>query len=293
MAFHFLTGRPLDSFFGSVQERRSKLGPGHGLAARCALPAGLEHGAARKQGITMRHATLAALAAALVLGACSQSAPPPSPATAQAPSAVPSANPKADLPQPDRSTPDQTYVLMETPVQVLALESALSNKPKYELMAQVTSSDYGATRDTFKKRDLLTALQPKLDASISDAKGHRYIVWISPFPQIGHYDIGAQIFPVGSGLFQPDGASQFFQDGQPYARITVANGAVFKTLHVTDESKARVIEDLVPKVGGLRLKVYAFAQGTDDSGTPTVQTTITKVEVLDPQDHVLFEQAAP
>ena len=238
----------------------------------------------------MRYATpLAAVAITLVLGACSHSSSPTPPTAAQA-SATSTPIPASHLPQPDPSIPDQSYVLMETPIQVLALESALSS-PKYDLMAKATSNDYRNTQDSFKRHDLLTTLQPKFDAAINEAKTHPYIAWLSPFPQIGHYDFKSQTFPVNAGLFQPEGASQFYVDGQPYARIGVTNGAAFRTLHVTDQATARTMEALVGQNGGMRLKVFGFVQNTDDSGTPTLQTTVVKVQVLDTHDQVLFEQA--
>ena len=239
----------------------------------------------------MRNATtLAVIGAALLLGACSHSNPGTENAPVEAHALVANLPPSA--PVPDANTPDQAYVQIESAVQVLALNSALSAKPKLELMAGATSGDYRDARDSFKKHDILQGIQPKFEAAIAEAKDHRYITWINDYPQIRHFDFNAHAFPVETGLFQLGGSTQFYEDHQPYGQITVSNGADFRALHVTDDTTARTMEALVDKGHGLRLKIYAFAQGTDDSGTPTVQATITKIQVLGASDQVLFEQKA-
>jgi putative heme degradation protein len=73
------------------------------------------------------------------------------------------------------------------------------------------------------------------------------------------------------------------------------NGPAFQQLHVTDEAKARAIEALVANWRTpLRLRIFAFVQSTaDDSGIPTVQAVVTRVQLLDPHGQVLLETAAP
>jgi hypothetical protein len=244
-----------------------------------------------------------ALAAALLLGACSKSAPTasapagsqPSLSNALSPAAVEQAakaSKASNLPQPDFSTPDSAYVDLTKGNQVMFLNAAFSGLPaNYDRMAQAYSNDYRSTSDAFKKHDLLTALQPKMDAAIADAKAHPYITWTDDSPQIGHYDFTQHTFADGSALFQQGGYVSFFDNGG--YNLAVTNGPAFQQLHVADETKARAIEELVGKVQSLRVRIYAFVQSTDDSGAPTVEAMITKVQLLDSHGQVLLEQSAP
>lgn len=252
----------------------------------------------------MRHnhiKTLVLLTAALSLGACSKSAAPsaspspqPSLSNALSPAAVQQAAQEAktaSLPQPNLATPDDVYVTIDKGNQVMFLYAAFSGLPAdYDKMAQAFSSDYRSTSDTFRKHDLLTALQPKLDAGITVAKAHPYITWVDDSPQLGHYDFTQKSFPVSSALFQQGGYLTFYDNGGYL--LAVSNGQVFTQLHVADDSKARTIEALVGKYPSMRLKVFAFVQATDGSGTPTVQAVITKVQLLDSHGQVLFEATA-
>lgn len=242
---------------------------------------------------------LVLLSASLTLVACSKSpsksSPPPSLGSVLSPAAVQKAAQAAkvaSLPQPDLNTPDTAYVSLEKGNQVMFLYAAFSGlPPDYNQMAQWYSSEYRMTSDAFKKHDLMAALKPKLDAGIADAKTHPYVTWIDGSPQIGHYDFNRKAFPVGSVLFQQGGYVSF-NDNNGYD-LAVTNGQAFQELTVTDESKARTIESLVSKWQSMELRIYAFVQSTDDSGTPTVQATITKVQLTDPHGQVLFEQDAP
>lgn len=241
-----------------------------------------------------------ALAIAL-LTACSKSAPntsasseQPSLSGALSPSAVQKAAQTAktnSLPQPDWNTPDSAYVEITKGEQVMFLDAAFSGMPPdYDKMAQVFSSAYRMETDAFKKHDLLTAIQPKLDAGIAAAKAHPYIVWTDDTPQLGPYDFGSHSFQDNSALFAPTGYISF-TDAYGY-HLSVTNGQAFQHFVVTDESKARAIEALRGQWQALRLKIFAFVQSTDESQTPTVQAVITKVQLVDRHGQVLFEQAA-
>ncbi|EQD67623.1 hypothetical protein B1B_05869, partial [mine drainage metagenome] len=150
------------------------------------------------------------------------------------------------MPQPDFSTPDGAYVALTNDNQVMFLYAAFSGLPaNYDRMAQAYSSDYRSTSNVFKKHDLLTALQPKIEAAIADAKAHPYITWTDDSPQIGHYDFNQHTFADNSALFQ-QGGYVFFSGIGGYD-LAVTNGQAFQQLHVADETKAHEIEDLVDK----------------------------------------------
>lgn len=250
----------------------------------------------------------ALVAATLMLGACSKSAPStdagasaskPSLNSALSPAAVQQAAKAAQaasLPQPDARTPDSAYVEFSNANQLMFLYAAFSGLPAdYDKMAKWYSSDYRSASDTFKRHDLLTALQPKLDAGIADAKAHPYVTWIDSNPQIAHYDFNNHSFAVGTVLFQQGGYQQFGNGSGDLYALAPMNGPAFQQLHVTDEAKARAIEAMVANWRTpLRLRIFAFVQSTaDDSGIPTVQAVVTRVQLLDPHGQVLLETAAP
>ena len=245
---------------------------------------------------------VALLSAAILTAACSKSpntssdkSSPPSLSNALSPAAVKEATQAAKLasmPQPDASKHEDAYVKIDKGNQVMFLYAAFSDLPaNYDKMARSFSREYRSATDEFKKHDLLAALQPKLDAGIANAKTHPYITWIDDSPRLAHYDFAQKSFQVGSSLFQRGGYLTFYDNGS-YV-LAVSNGEVFRQLHVADESKARVIEALISKRRSMQLKTFAFVQTTDGSDTPTVQTVITKVQLLDPHGKVLLEQANP
>lgn len=248
----------------------------------------------------MTHMKIAATAmAATLLAACSKSAPntasQPTLSGALAPAAVQQAAQAAksqSMPQPDWSKPDSAYVEITKGTQVMFLDAAFSGMPpNYDKMAQVYSSAYRMETDAFKKRDLLAAIRPKLDAGIADAKSHPYIMWTDNTPQLGNYDFGTHSFPDNSALFASTGYMSF-SDAYGY-NLSVTNGSAFQRFVVPDEAKARRIESLRGQWMALRFRVFAFVQGTDESQTPTVQAVITKAQILDKNGQVLFEQVAP
>lgn len=248
--------------------------------------------------------TLALLTAVIFLSACSKSAPSsdsssntksqPSLSNALSPAAVQQAAQTAktaSLPQPDYSTPDNAYVSIDKGNQLMFLYAAFSGLPAdYDTMAQAFSNEYRATSDAFRKHDLLAALQPKLNAEITDAKAHPYITLLDDSPQLAHYDLTQKSFHVSSAEFLQGGYFRYY-DNNGYI-LAFTNGQAFQQLHVTDDVKARTIEAMIDRYPSPHLKIFAFVQTTDGSGTPTVQATITRVQLLDSHGQVLFEQAA-
>lgn len=247
------------------------------------------------------------IGAAALLGACGNhaassngqaaSTTQPSLGSATSPEAVQqaaAAAKAASLPQPDWSTPDSAYVPITKGTQLMFLYSAFSGlPPDYDKMAQAFSNDYASTSDVFKKQTLLTALRPKLDAGITDARQHPYVIWtIGRYDaSLSHYEMAQHAFALNANILQ-QGGSGYMSDASAY-NIAFTNGTQFLQLHVTDEATAHAIENIVSgsqSFGGL--KIYAFVQSTDDTSSPTVEAMITKVELLGPQGNVLFTQTA-
>jgi hypothetical protein len=237
---------------------------------------------------------------ALGLAACSgqggQSAAPaasnpPSISQATSPAALKEAAVAAKAsaaPQPDASVSESSYVKVTSGNQLMFLYAALSGlPPDYDKMATWYSSEYRGTNDSFRKHDLLAALQPKLETQIADAKQHPYVVWEDNSPNLGHYDFDRKGFPVNSG-FLADGGYGYVNDNYEY-KLGFSNGGAFRFLPVNDDALARRIEAMVGHYDSLHLKIYAFAQTTDSSSNKVVTAVITKVQLLDGKGQVLVE----
>lgn len=233
----------------------------------------------------------ALLGAAMLLGGCSSK---PASQEEKVEQAVKAAS--QGLPKPNPDTPDSAYVALTSGKQIMFLHEAVSGVPTtYDYLAGETFPEYRSTGDAFKKHDMLASLQPKLDAMIADAKAHPYVTWTDTNEQLEHYDFSQHTFHDISQRFQGIGVSGLsFPDELGYT-LAVSNGQEFQELHVTDDAKARAIEAFIGKWPGLTVKVYAFVQGIDTvgyPGTPSVQASITKIQVLGPQGQVLLEQKA-
>ncbi|MFM2280003.1 MAG: hypothetical protein RLZZ444_2234 [Pseudomonadota bacterium] len=249
---------------------------------------------------------------ATMLAACSrEAAPPPQPATvaqALSPYAMEQARQRAEqearasverariaaLPQPDPSTPDSAYVPIADASQLMFLYAANSGlPPDYEQLATQYSSDYRETQDSFRKRDLLAALTPKIDARIADAKTHPYLVWTDSSPDLGHYDFNRKGFPLNTALLSDGGYGYVssFGYGVNY-QLGFDNSGSYRFIPVADEAIAKDIEKFVGSYGKLSLKIQAFARSTQDNNHAVI-AHIMKTQLMGPNQQVLAEISAP
>lgn len=200
----------------------------------------------------------------------------------------------AALPKPDPSTPDSAYVPITDGSQLMFLYAANSGlPPDYEQLALQYSSDYRETQDSFRKRDLLTALKPKIDAQIADAKTHPYLLWTDSSPDLGHYDFDRKGFPVNTALLSDGGAG--YVSGFGYSgnyQLGFDNSPGYRFMPVADESVAKEIERLVGRYGKLSLKIQAFARSTQDNQRAVI-AHITKTQLIGPNQQILAEVSAP
>lgn len=201
---------------------------------------------------------------------------------------------QASLPTPDRNTPDSTYLPINNAEQLMFLYAANSGLPAdYQSMAENFSEDYRNSTDTFRKRDLLAAITPKLDAKIVDAKAHPYLLWTDSSPQLDHYDFNRKGFAVNTALLSGRGFGYISSMYGRNHQIAFSNGEDFQFLPVADETTAREIESMIGKYNvHLELKIFAFAQSTDDN-QHAVLAMITKVQLVGKNDRILAEQVAP
>ena len=83
----------------------------------------------------------------------------------------------ARLQKGDSSTPLTNYRKIDSGNQVMFLYFGLLNLPvDYEKVVKSYSNEYQQTSDSFKKKDILSALQPKIDQEITQAKAARYLL---------------------------------------------------------------------------------------------------------------------
>lgn len=182
-----------------------------------------------------------------------------------------SAQPRAALPSADRSVPLEQYQARTRDLSDW-LYFALSAQPiDYEKVAWVMSGEYRAASDAFKKKDLMDALKPQIDAKLAEVRKSGRYLYVDFAPgtvSLGHYDLPTKSFPI-SGL---DAASM---------RLT--NGNAFQALPMLDENKAREVEAAISKgvaynisdsEGSLAVpgrfptiaRLYVFAQGVGPDG---------------------------
>jgi hypothetical protein len=180
-------------------------------------------------------------------------------------SSAPAAN-FSNLPKADPNVPDAQFVELDSGYHTGALFYSLSGlPPDYEKLAMAASQDYRTTADAFRKRDLLQALKPQIDQQIQafkDPRNRYFTATVANGLPLGHYDFKTNSFPVTQDL--SPGSYHYFNDA-PYYSFAFTNGSAFQKFPLSDEQKAKDIEDLVTK--GLIYQgdavAYMFAQGAD------------------------------
>lgn len=190
-------------------------------------------------------------------------------------------------PKADPATPASSYVAIDSGNQLMYRYLALSGLPlDYRDLATKISTEYSRSNDEFRKNDLLKALQPKIDASVAQARAQPYLK-VDIRQPIGKYDFEKNGFPVDSSLWE-SGSYRYFYDNSSY-RLSFTNGESFRYLTNIPEETARNIERLRSVHDGLRMVVYGFAHSADVNKT-TVQADIVRVELLDSKGNVLASQ---
>lgn len=238
---------------------------------------------------------VAACGAAVVLSACSSGKDEAGAKTAVPGAAVPavSALPNAALLRADPAVPLEQYQ-ERTLERMTFLRHALAVPPvDYEKVAWTMSAEYRATSDAFKKKDLLEALKPQIDAKLAEVRKSGRYLYVNFKPgtvSLGHYTLETKSFPI-RGL---DAASLF-----------VTNGGDFKALPMPDEARAREVEAIVAKGVEYNIsssekelavpgsfptvsRMYVFAQGIRPDGGP-IQFQIVKL-VMKTTDGLLFAE---
>jgi len=247
----------------------------------------------------LRNATLILCNTALLAGlaACSKpadTAAPAADASAPKPSLQDLQNPKAvqqavasTLPQGDKATPLTSYRKIDSGHQVMFLYYGMSSLPvPYEDVAQIYSAEYSRTSDGFQRKDILKALQPRIDQEIERAKAGRYVILESrDGALLERYNFEKKTFTIKD--MTSNDRYTYFHDNSQYT-LGQSNATDFANLPVPDETKARAIEGYLSKYAQLRMEVYGFAQDADPSNR-RVKLQVMKVRLYSPSNELLAE----
>ena len=192
----------------------------------------------------------------------------------------------ANLPQPDAAKALSTYPELDSGEQLMFRYVAASAlPPDLEKLAESFSSEYRQTTDTFRKRDLLQALQPQIEQKIQQAKAEPYAWMDIDDPELGEYDFQRKGFPIGEFNGK---RTRYFNDAYNY-KLTWANRDQLKFAPVADEAVARELESMRSDWRNKpRLKIYFLGQSAD-LNEQTLNALVTRVQVVSKSGKVLAE----
>ena len=180
--------------------------------------------------------------------------------------------------------PLTSYAEIKSGNQLMFSYLALAAMPvNYEEVANHYLPEYSQTSDEFKKNDLLTALKPKINAAIADAKTNRYYKLTLDNP-INKFDFEKKGFPVAD-FINDSSSTRYYSDNAAY-QLSFTNTDSFRYLTVSNEADARKIEAIRSKFEELRLVVYVFAQESDVT-RKFVKAQIVKIVLTDRHGDVL------
>ncbi len=248
----------------------------------------------------LRPILIASLALA-TLAACGDDAAPPKAAeTPTAPATI--INSAANLaeaaearrivaqPKPDLSVPLAQYETLQSGNQLMFQYYARSGLPlDHATVAKHVSSEYARTNDTFRQRDLLNALKPRIDASLAQAAANPYLrLDIGNETLLSAYDFTRKGFSLRA---LEGGSYRYFHDNSTF-RLSFSNTHHLELLPVADEALAREIETLRAKYASMSLQVYAFAHDSDTS-SQAVKALITHLVLTDNQGRALLRYDVP
>lgn len=157
---------------------------------------------------------------------------------------------------------------------------------QYDKIAESYSAEYRQTSDSFQRKDIVKALQPRIDQEIARARGNRYVL----LEQDGHsllsrYDFDKKSFAVRD---MSDDRYTYFNDNSDYT-LGTTNANAFGAFEVADEQAARKIEGHLSRNDKLRMEIYAFAQDADPN-SKRVKLEIMKMRLYGPGNELLAER---
>lgn len=192
-------------------------------------------------------------------------------------------------------TPDQGFELIAFNAAISQVDPNLP--PDFDLLARLSSKDYDRTQDAFKKRELLAALQPKLEERMAHFQANPYIATVFSYKNnIEGYDFTRRAFPVN--VFKAE-RMLFAGNGLLY-HYDLKNEAVTSYFPVPDEALAKRIETLRTSGNTPRLKAYFAAERKPVNSnasafhhyfTNDIPLTVTHLQLVDRDGTVLADYA--
>lgn len=191
------------------------------------------------------------------------------------------------LPRGDPARPLANYRKIDSGYQVMFLYFAMLKLPlQYEDIAQVYSAEYSQTTDSFRRKDIIKAMQPRIDQEVELARTSRYVMSeLDGGNLLDRYNFEKKSFGV-KGMSSSYGYNYFTDN--PLYKLGQTNATQFLNLPVQDEAKARVIEGYLAKFAPLRMEVYSFAQDADPSQR-AVKLEVMKIRLYSPTNELLAE----
>lgn len=179
---------------------------------------------------------------------------------------------------------------------VYSFHAAAGEPWDYETIASGISKEYAYNRDPFAKRDLLEKLKPEIDATMPKYKENPYLL-VTYRTEISSYDFATKAFAIPQ-LADPEFTLQY-QPADKFYLLKFNNNTSFKEVKVEDEAAARAIQsalqarvvNLSPGDGGRPgIRLYVAITGLEKEPNATMLGTISKIELIGPNDEVLAAQ---
>lgn len=192
------------------------------------------------------------------------------------------------IPLADRSTPLTSYRELDGGRRLIFAFLAVSPLPlDYQKVATLTSTEYATERDEFRKRDLMQALKPQIDAEIEQAKANKYY-FLTIGGGLDKYDFESKSFRHRE--FIDPTSKIYFQGATSDYRLGFVNSEQFRQVVVVNEATARQIETLraTGDANAMATRVYFFASAVELDGT-VVKAEIVKIQLIDRQNNIVFE----
>lgn len=189
-----------------------------------------------------------------------------------------------NAPSADKSVPLENYVELSSGKQILFSYLAVDSMPlNYEKVTEQLSQEYRSQSDEFKKRDILAAMKPAIDAEVAKAKKAGYYYMSIP-DRLDNYSFENKAF-AHTGFEQ--GSYRYFYDLSSY-KLKFSNSAQYRSIKVTDENLAREIEALRSKGNNLETVIYFYINATE-LGSEFAIAEITKLKIKDKTGKTLVE----
>lgn len=194
---------------------------------------------------------------------------------------------EVELSKGDKARPLNQYVELNSGAQLSQAYYAFSGLPvPYEKLAEQTSVDYRQTQDSFKKQDILKALQPQLEQDIAALKRNPYLMLRTSIG-LKSFDMQRKAFPVEG--FSPN---SYIGYNDSDCVLIFSNSDAFQSFPQADETKARELEAMISqnRYAKWPARAYLYVQDAKDiNGRRSVRVQLLKLVVETPDGKPLLE----